>query len=392
MSNLIKIGNHFVGPSEPVYFIADIAANHDGDLEKAKDLIYSCAESGARAAKFQNFFAKSIVSDKGFRQMGGKLSHQEDWDKSIYEIYDDASLPVTWTEVLKETCADAGIDYFTAPYSLELVELLRPYVSAWKMGSGDITWHEEIEVMARSGLPFIMATGASCMEEVSAAVNVALKHTDQLILMQCNTNYTARLDEPRDVTLERFRNINLKVLESYAKVFPGLSLGLSDHTHGHSTVLGAVGLYGARSVEKHYTLDNNLVGPDHPFSMNPESWRLMVEKTAELDELLSRGMTWEEKYRLVETLCDDPEGLALSIGDGKKKIEDNEKDTVVLQRRALRATRDLKAGMKIGEGDIFPLRPCPEDGLPPYDLDKCVGKILLSDLEEGEHITLGNLG
>ena len=391
MTNRIKIGTHYVGPDEPVYFIADIAANHDGDLEKAKDLIYSCAENGARAAKFQNFFAKSIVSDKGFRQMGGKFSHQEGWDKSIFEIYEDAALPVTWTETLRDTCADAGIDYFTAPYSLELVRQLQPFVSAWKMGSGDITWHEEIEAMAKSGLPFIMATGASTMAEVTAAVGAALKHTDQLILMQCNTNYTAKLDEPRDVTLERFRNINLKVLESFAKAFPGVSLGLSDHTHGHSTVLGAVGLYGARSIEKHYTLDNNLVGPDHPFSMNPESWKLMVEKTAELDDLIADGMSWDEKYQLVESLCDDPEGLSLSIGDGVKKVEDNEKDTVVLQRRGLRATRDLVAGETISEGDLFPLRPCPEDALAPYELSKCLGRVLIKDIEEGEHITWGDL-
>ncbi|WP_417317863.1 N-acetylneuraminate synthase family protein [Emcibacter sp.] len=391
MTNRIKIGNHYVGPSDPVYFIADVAANHDGDLEKAKDLIYSCAENGARAAKFQNFFAKSIVSDKGFRQMGGKFSHQEAWDKSIFEIYEDASLPVTWTETLKETCADAGIDYFTAPYSLELVALLQPHVSAWKMGSGDITWHEEIEAMAKSGLPFIMATGASTMEEVSAAVNVARTHTDQMILMQCNTNYTARPDEPRGVTLERFRNINLKVLETFAGAFPGLSLGLSDHTHGHSTVLGAVGLFGARSIEKHYTLDNNLVGPDHPFSMNPESWKLMVDRTAELDEELSGDMSWKEKYQIVESLCDDPEGLALAIGDGIKRVEVNEKDTVVLQRRGLRATRDMKAGEAIGKEDLFPLRPCPTDALPPYEFVKCVSRKLAKDIEEGEHITLEHL-
>jgi N-acetylneuraminate synthase len=387
----MKINDRNIGDGYPVYFIADIAANHNGDLEKAKDLIYSCAEAGADAAKFQNFFAHTIVSNYGFKQLVGQLSHQEKWEKSVYEVYEDASLPLEWTETLNETCEKAGIHYFTAPYSLDLIDFLTPYVSAWKMGSGDITWLQEIEAMAKSKPPLIMATGASTMDEVKLAVDAALNYTNDMILMQCNTNYTATLDEPRALTLERFRYISLSVLESFRKMYPNVVLGLSDHTHGHTTVLGAVGLYGARAIEKHYTLDNTLKGPDHPFSMNPKSWALMVEKTHVLDDLLSDDMMFDEKYKVVEDLVDDKEGLVLSIGDGIKKIEDNEKETVVLQRRALRFTKDLKKGHILTEKDLFPLRPCPEDGLPPYKLDQCIGKKLAVDVAEGSHITKDQL-
>ena len=119
------------------------------------------------------------------------------------------------------------------------------------------------------------------MEEVKSSVELILKINKKLILMQCNTNYTG--------SLENFKSINLNVLKSYKKLFPQLVLGLSDHTPGHSTVLGAVSL-GARVVEKHFTNDNNLYGPDHPFSMNPKNWKIMVERTRELEISLGNGL------------------------------------------------------------------------------------------------------
>ena len=237
----IPIGRHVMGPDRPTYFVADIAANHDGDLERAKDLIHICAEAGADAAKFQNFLAATIVSDYGFRNLGTQQSHQAAWRKSVFEVYADASVPMEWTRTLQRTCDEAGIDYFTSPYDLALLDLLDPHVCAWKLGSGDITWHAMVERLARGGKPLLMATGASDLDEVRRAVELAARHTDKLVLMQCNTNYTA--------SLENFRHIALNVLKTYAREFPDVLLGLSDHTPGHSTVLGAVAL-GARVVEK----------------------------------------------------------------------------------------------------------------------------------------------
>jgi len=164
MKSEFRIGNHMVGSKHPTYFVADIAANHDGDLERAKRLIFQCAEAGANAAKFQNFKANSIVSDYGFRHLDGQVSHQSKWNKSVYEVYDNASLPMQWTRTLKETCDDAGIDYLTAPYDLSLIPILSKYVCAWKLGSGDITWHENIEAMASNGKPLLMATGAANLD------------------------------------------------------------------------------------------------------------------------------------------------------------------------------------------------------------------------------------
>ena len=113
---ILKIDKTFIGDNYPTYFIADVAANHDGDIERAKDLIYLAAEKGANAAKFQHFSAGTIVSDKGFKSLSSVSSHQSKWKKSVFDVYKDASVDLGWTEVLKATCDKAGIAFFTSPY------------------------------------------------------------------------------------------------------------------------------------------------------------------------------------------------------------------------------------------------------------------------------------
>ncbi len=355
MTQELHIGRHTIGLGHPTYMIADIAANHDGDLERAKDLVFLCAEAGANAAKFQNFRAETIVSDYGFATMGGQQSHQSTWGKSVFEVYRDASIPVHWARSLRETCAAAGIDYFTAPYDLGLIAELSPYVCAWKLGSGDITWHDNIERLARDGKPLLIATGAAEFDEVRMAVDVARRHTGDIVLMQCNTNYTA--------SVENFHHISLNVLKTYAREFPDLILGLSDHTPGHATVLGAVAL-GARAIEKHFTDDTERPGPDHKFSMDPPSWREMVLRTRELEA---------------------------ALGSEAKRVMDNEQETVVLQRRAVRAAQPIKAGVTVRAEDLTVLRPCPRDALPPYRLRQVIGRIARHDIPSGECVRLSDL-
>jgi sialic acid synthase SpsE len=122
----LRLGKKNVGLEHPTYFVADISANHDGDVERAKLLIRLCAEAGADAAKFQNFRARKIVSEHGFQNMGQQLSHQSKWKKSVFQVYQDASLPWEWTPVLKQECEACGIDYFSAAYDLEAVDMLDP--------------------------------------------------------------------------------------------------------------------------------------------------------------------------------------------------------------------------------------------------------------------------
>ena len=186
------------------------------------------------------------------------------------------------------------------------------------------------------------------MEEVERAVEAALGKTRQLCLMQCNTNYTG--------SLENFGNVNLNVLRAFALKYPGMPLGLSDHTPGHAAVLGAVAL-GACAVEKHFTDDNYRDGPDHPFSMNPVSWSDMVDRTRELE---------------------------LALGDGIKRIEANEVDSSIVQRRCMRLTKDIAAGEVLSETHLEALRPRPEGSVEPFEVDMVIGQPVKAALKKGD--------
>ena len=352
----VKIGEHVIGPDFPTYFIADISANHDGELERAKMLIHMAKDAGADAAKFQNFRAPNIVSDYGFKAMQGQVSHQATWKKSVFQVYSDASIPFEWTPILKEECDRVGIDYFSSPYDFEAVDHIDPYVNAHKIGSGDIDWLEMLEHIARKGKTVIMSTGAADISDVQRAVHTVLAINKQLVLLQCNTNYTA--------SPVNFDHINLRVLDTYKVMFPELVIGLSDHTIGHATVLGAVAL-GARVIEKHFTDDTTRIGPDHPFSMTPEGWRAMVDRTRELER---------------------------AMGSADKRIGGNEQDTAIVQRRCLRTARDIRAGEVLGRDMIDVLRPATPGAIKPDHLQEVLGTRAIKDLPAGKELRWTDLG
>jgi N-acetylneuraminate synthase len=352
----IQIGKRKIGLNHPTYFIADIAANHDGDLERARLLIHLAKEAGADAAKFQNFRAPKIVSDYGFKHMDGQVSHQASWKKSVFEVYQGASIPFEWTQTLGEECDEVGIDYFSSPYDFEAIDMLDPYVQMYKAGSGEIDWIEALERMAGKGKPFFVATGASTIGEVQRAVRAILKINPQLVLMQCNTNYTASPDN--------YDHLHLNVLKTYAVMFPDVILGLSDHTHANAPVLGAVVL-GARVIERHFTDSNQREGPDHKFAMNPDNWAKMVEET-----------------RLLER----------ALGSPDKFIAPNEVDTAVVQRRCLRAARDIQAGETFTREMIDVLRPATPGAIKPNEIEAVIGTRALVDMPLGKEIRWTDLG
>jgi N-acetylneuraminate synthase len=173
--------------------------------------------------------------------------------------------------------------------------------------------------------------------------------------MQCNTNYTA--------DSENFKHIHLRVLETYHQIWPDLILGLSDHTAGHATVLGAVAL-GARVIEKHFTDDNNRIGPDHKFAMNPKSWEEMVVNTRQLEN---------------------------ALGSHEKFIAGNEQETCIIQRRCLRAARDIKAGETITRDMIDVLRPAVKGAIRPNEIQSVIGTKAAKDLQFGVELNWTDL-
>ena len=345
-----KINNRIISNKSRTYFIADIAANHDGSLSRAKKLIRLAAKSGADAAKFQHFKAETIVNKNQFNAMP-KLSHQSKWKETVFEVYKKASINNKWNKVLLEECKKNKIDYMTAPYDLNYVDQLSRYICAYKIGSGDITWKEILEKISKKNKPVILATGASNFEEVLTAVKTIKKFNNKIVLMQCNTNYTGNL--------ENFKYINLNVLKLYKKYFKDdIVLGLSDHTPGHTTVLGAIAL-GARVIEKHFT-DNNLRrGPDHKFSMSPNDWEKMVTESRNLEN---------------------------SLGNGIKKIEKNERKTSLIQRRGVYALRNIKKGEIFVKDMTICLRPKLLNSISPNEINKFLGKKLNKNINKYEVI------
>lgn len=350
----IQIGNLKISDKGRPFFIADIAANHDGDINRAYKLIELAKEAGADIAKFQNFKADKIVSKRAFDEMP-KQTHQSSWGKSVFEVYEEASIADEWSSKLKLKCDEVGIEYMTSPYDFQSVDIADKFSNAFKIGSGDITWTEMLRYIANKKKPVLLATGASSKEDVERAMKTIVPLNSEIILMQCNTNYTVNVDN--------FKSLNLNVLKYYKEKYPNAILGLSDHTQGNTSVLGALAL-GARVFEKHFTDDNNRIGPDHKFAMNPQTWREMVDRCTEL--------YW-------------------ALGDGIKKIECNEEQSRIVQQRCLYFQRDMKAGDIIGKEDIFPVRPIQKDGFYPYEENLVVGKRIIHNVNKDTCVKKGDI-
>lgn len=332
---------------QSTYIIAEIGSNFDGSRKRAESLIELAAESGADAAKFQAFSPETIISQVGFD--GLKMGFQSDWPKSVYQTYADAALPREWIPGLASCCEEHGIEFLCTPYDHDAVEILEEVgVPAYKIGSGDITWHSFIRSVADTQRPVILATGASTLGEVEQAVE-AIRSTgnDRLVLLQCITDY------PSD-----FESANLRAMRTLQQAF-GTPVGYSDHTPGSVVPLGAVSL-GGRVIEKHFTDDTSRDGPDHSFAMDPDAFSEMVSEVRSLEA---------------------------ALGSSQKSLYDTESSSVVLQRRCVRANRSIAEGQTIAEGDLMYLRPAPPDSIPPYESHRIVDREAQRDINRGEHIT-----
>lgn len=340
----ITIDGRKVGGNSPCYIIAEIGSNFDGSLEKAKYMIDLAKECGADAVKFQSFRAEDIVSEKGFRSL--KVAFQSAWKKPVIEVYRDAELPTQWNEELMAHAKKKGITYFSTPYDKKNADYLDKIgVLAFKIGSGDITWLEMIKYISGKKKPVIIGCGASTVEEIGEAIEaIRSEGNDEIVLLQCVTNYPSS-----------FKNANIKAMKSLGERYKVL-YGYSDHSPGHIVPLGAVAL-GACVIEKHFTYDKKALGPDHPFAMDPSDFKEMVKA-----------------IRLLES----------GLGD-KKEVYDEEKETVVIQRRCLRASKSLDAGHVVKGEDIEVLRPAPLDSIYPKHKESLIGKKLKRSLEKGDY-------
>lgn len=305
---LIGIGGRQVGPGELCFIIAEAGVNHNGRLEMARQLVDVAVQAGADAVKFQTFKAESLVTKRA-----DKAGYQKDTtgtEESQYEMIKKLELSEEDFKDLFAYAREKGIIFLSSPFDKGSVDLLDALgVPAYKIPSGEITNFSLLRYIARKKKPIILSTGMSTLGEIGEALEVIRKvGTEEIILLHCITNYPAKIED-----------MNLKVMETLINVF-NLPVGLSDHTLGVTVPIAAVAL-GACVIEKHFTLDTNLPGPDHRASLEPDELKQMVRAIRDVERAKGDGVkkpTKEEEEnkkavrRSIVARVDIPEGAALT--------------------------------------------------------------------------------
>jgi N,N'-diacetyllegionaminate synthase len=341
----IRIGDRMIGPQESVFVIAEAGVNHNGDLDLARQLIDAAVQAGADAIKFQTFSAETLVTAAAPKADYQRQTTNE--EESQLEMLRRLELPRPVHRELQLYCHQRGIMFLSTPFDESAVDFLDQLgVPAFKISSGDITNIPLLEHIARKGKPILLSTGMSDMNEVRKAVQMVRDAGhEELVLLQCVSNYPA---DPADV--------NLRAMQTMATEF-GVRVGYSDHTAGIEVALAAVAL-GACVIEKHFTLDRSLAGPDHQASLEPNEFAAMIEG-----------------IRKVEA----------ALGDGRKARAESEADTMRVARRSLTAARDIPAGTILTRDLIAIQRP--GSGLSPALLPSLVGRRVCVDVSAGSLIS-----
>jgi len=339
-----EIGDQLIGPEEPTFVIAEAGSNHNGDLDTAKELIDAAVDAGADAVKFQTFRAENLYVEES-----GEVEYLSD-GRSIYEIIESMEMPYDWIPELYDYCHEQGVQFMSTPFDERSAEELVEYVPAWKVASYTSSHIPFLRHLADTDKPIIMSTGAHERNEVSESVSTLREAgVEDLVLLQCIAAYPTPIAE-----------INVRVVETLREEFRVLS-GLSDHTLDPVTAPSAAVALGASVVEKHFTLDKSMEGPDHEFALEPD----------ELDTMVSAIRDTEA-----------------ALGTGEKRVVDVEEELHEKARRAIHATVEIKKGDELTEDNIRVLRPGEKrSGLHPKFYDELIGATATRDIGRGNGIT-----
>jgi len=334
----INIAGRRIGPGQPCFIIAEAGVNHNGDLEIARRLVNVAAQAGADAVKFQTFKAEKVISTRA-----PKAAYQVETTgsgESQLEMAKRLELSFDSFRELRAYCEQRGILFLSTPFDEESVDFLADLgVPLFKIPSGEITNFPFLVHVAQKAKPMIVSTGMSTLEEVTAAVRVIQGTGNrEMVLLHCTSSYPA---DPAES--------NLRAMETMRSAL-GVPVGYSDHTPGIEVALAAVAL-GACVIEKHFTVDRTLPGPDHRASADPRELSLLVEK-----------------IRCVEK----------ALGDGIKRPVAGELDTRSVARRSIVARRQLSAGTVLTKEDVSIKRP--GTGIAPEALHRVIGRKLARDV------------
>lgn len=348
-NKIIKIGKKEVGSEKPCFIIAEAGVNHNGDVKLAEKLIIAAAEAGADAVKFQTFKAEQVTTKHSPTAAYQKKNVGED---NQWKLLRPLELKEEANPRLIEACNQAGIMFMSTPHGhIDSAKLLQPMIEAWKVGSGDLTNLPFLRFLGESGKPVILSTGMATIAEIKEAVTtIEATGNQQIIILHCTTNYPCPAEEA-----------NVAAVVDLMRHFPQYPIGYSDHTMGIEATLMAVA-YGATVIEKHFTLDRKMPGPDQQNSLEP----------AELKEMV-------QKIHLVETLR----------GSGIKKPFKSELVIAEMARKSIIAAMDIKAGEIITEKMLTIKRPA-KGGLHPREYWKITGKTATRNIKIDTQVKPGD--
>ena len=332
--------------------IAEAGVNHNGSLELAKQLVDKAVEAGVDYIKFQTFKASKLVT-KAAKQAEYQQKNIGKEGDSQYQMLKKLELSPEDHDVLIAYCKEKGIKFFSTAFDFDSIEYLHSLdLGLWKIPSGEVTNYPFLKRVAAYNEKTILSTGMCEMSDVRAAVEALYKNglsKENLILLHCNTEYPTP-----------FEDVNLKAMDALRKEF-GVEVGYSDHTKGIEVPVAAVAL-GATVIEKHFTLDRNMEGPDHKASLEPNELKAMVSAIRNIEKAVG--------------------------GDGTKHVSESERKNIAIARKSIVAACDIKAGETFTDQNLTTKRP--GDGISPMKWDEIVGMTAVRDFSEDELIQINN--
>jgi sialic acid synthase len=344
VAGTIRIGKHTIGDESGCYVIAEIGHNHQGSLQKARELFREAKQAGAHAVKLQKRNNRGLYTKAAYNK---PYDNENSFGATYGEHREFLEFGLKEYKELQAYAKELDIDFFATAFDIESADFLESLdVPAYKLASGDLKSAPLLTHVAKFGKPMIISTGGARIEDVQRAYETIIPINPQLCILQCTAGYPASFEE-----------LDLRVITQFRERFPKALIGFSGHDNGIAMAVAAFVL-GARVVEKHFTLNRAMKGTDHAFSLEPVGLRKMVR---------------------------DLERTAAALGDGVKKIYESEKAPIIKMGKSLVLARDLPAGHVIGPQDV--VMKSPAGGIAPYDIHKVLGRITLKPLFEDDFLS-----
>lgn len=340
---MIKIKNKVISNNSPTFIVAEVGANHNGDLELAKKSIDAAVDCGVDAVKFQTYTTDELLSHKS--AIVTSRSRGEEISQTLEELFDEVTLKREFHQEIFDYAQSKNLICFSTPFSVDGMDFLEQLDNPiYKIASSDVNYVDMLEAIGKTKKPVILSTGKSTIGDLDLAVDLLRKNgTQDLCLLHCLANYPSKME-----------NMNLNVIKTLKLMYPDTIIGFSDHSLGITAALGAV-CFGAKIVEKHFTIDKNLDGPDHWFSMDPIEMKSLVTEIRNLEA---------------------------AFGDSRKRINASEEADKYWATRSLIINRTLEVGSIIKKEDLDMLRP--GYGISPFDRDNIIGMKLTKSMQKGE--------